>query len=442
VEQWEYVRIFQKAGANLLALINDILDLSKVESGRFELESIGFDLGALLQKIIEMMDSPAQDRGLQLILEILPGVPLGLIGDPNRLRQILVNLIGNALKFTSRGSVTLRVEPDPAGAAGWLRFSVVDTGIGIATDKTEMIFDRFTQADSSTTREYGGTGLGLAISKGLVELMGGRMGCTSEKGKGSTFFLEAPFDLYKVTEASASAQPVNLAIPPAEAARKHPVFRVLIAEDSEDNLVLIKAYLKDYGFELDVAENGKVAVEKVVSSHPQLVLMDVQMPVMDGLQATRAIRKWEQRIHAHPMPIFALTAHATGDAVARSREAGCTEHLTKPIKKAVLLEAIFRHISGQIGVTPPGRVESLAPNYLAQVRRDVARILGAVDAKDCILPRQLGQHFKRTGENYGFPEITRTGAMLELAAMASNEDEIRSQILALSTYLDRVEVAV
>ncbi len=192
-EQRGYVEIFQKAGANLLALINDSLDLAKVESGRFELESIGFDLRALLEKIIEMMTSRAQDRGLQLTLEISPEVPSGLVGDPNRLRQILLNLVGNALKFTERGSVTLRVELDPGEAPGWLRFSVIDTGIGIAAEKSEMIFDRFTQADSSTTRQYGGTGLGLAISKGLAELMGGRLGCVSELGKGSTFYLAEPF---------------------------------------------------------------------------------------------------------------------------------------------------------------------------------------------------------------------------------------------------------
>ena len=184
---------FKKSGANLLHLLNDILDLSKVESGHSELESIGFDLRALLEKGIEMMAPRAHDRGLQLNLEVLPDVPLGLVGDPNRLQQILVNLIGNAVKFTERGSVTLRVEREPGSVSEGepvcsLRFSVVDTGIGIAADKTEMIFDRFTQADSSTTRKYGGSGLGLAISKGLAELMGGRVGCTNEIGKGSTFF--------------------------------------------------------------------------------------------------------------------------------------------------------------------------------------------------------------------------------------------------------------
>jgi CheY-like chemotaxis protein len=413
------------------------------------LESIGFNLGGLLKKIIELMVSRAQDRGLDLILEVLPGVPLGLAGDPNRLRQILINLIGNALKFTERGSVTLRVEPDPAGGAGWLRFNITDTGIGIAADKTEMIFESFTQADSSTTRKYGGTGLGLAISKGLVELMGGRIGCTSQVDKGSTFFLTAPFEIRKEMETSEVVEPAAIAIPPAAPAGPQPVTRILIAEDSEYNLVLIKAYLGDCGFELDVAENGKIAVEKVISGRPHLVLMDLQMPVMDGLQATRAIRQWEAKTNAHPIPILALTAHAGGEGVARSLEAGCMEHLTKPIKKAALLEAISRHISGKIRITPPQGIEGLVPKYLANVRRDMNEILASVDSKhspelaqDCGIARRLGHQFKGSGEGYGFPEITRTGAAVEVAAIASNEDEIRSQILALATYLDRVEIIV
>jgi PAS domain S-box-containing protein len=441
-EQRDYVRIFQKAGANLLDLINDILDLSKVESGHFELEAIGFDLGGLLEKIIEMMVSRAQDRGLRLTLEILPGVPSGLVGDPKRLRQILINLIGNALKFTERGSVTLCVEPDPGGAAGWLRFSVVDTGIGIAADKTEMIFGRFTQADSSTTRKYGGTGLGLAISKGLVELMGGRIGCTSEVGKGSTFFLTAPFEIRGEMEIQESAEPAAPATPPVELAGPRPISRILIVEDSEDNIVLMNAYLKDCGFELDFAENGKIAVEKAKSGKPDLVLMDVQMPVMDGLEATRAIRQWEARTHAHPIPILALTAHAAEEEIGKSLAAGCTEHLTKPIKKATLLEAISRHIGGKIRSTPPKDIEGLVPHYLENVRRDMHEVLADLDSKDCKIALRVGHHFKGSGESYGFPEITRAGAAVELAAMAANEDEIRSQILALAVFLDHVEVVV
>jgi PAS domain S-box-containing protein len=441
-EQRDYVRVFQKAGANLLDLINDLLDLSKVESGHVELESIGFDLRALLEKVVEMMASRAHDRGLQLTLDVLPGVPKGLVGDPNRLRQILINLIGNALKFTGQGCVTLRVEPDPEGAAGRLRFNVVDTGIGIAADKTNMIFERFTQADSSTTRKYGGTGLGLAISKGLVELMGGRIGCTSELGKGSTFFLTAPFEIQEGIETPEVAEPAAIATPAVKSAGQQPAARILIAEDSEYNLVLIRAYLKDCNVELDFAENGKIAVEKVKSRSPQLVLMDLQMPVMDGLEATRAIRHWEAETHVRPTPILALTAHAEGEGAGRSLEAGCTEHLTKPIKKATLLQAISRHIGGKIRITPPEGIEGLVPTYLANVRRDMDVILAGAGSKDCEPARRLGHQFKGSGEGYGFPEITRAGAAVELAAMASNEDEIRSQILALASFLDRVEIVV
>ena len=441
-EQRGYVEIFQKAGANLLALINDILDLAKVESGRFELESIDFDVRALLEKIIEMMVSRAQDRGLQLALEIMPDVPSGLVGDPNRLRQILLNLIGNALKFTEQGSVTVRVERDPGGNPGWLRFSVIDTGIGIAADKSEMIFDRFTQADSSTTRQYGGTGLGLAISKGFVELMGGKLGCISEVGKGSTFYLAAPFVIRNEVATLEGAALEAAAIPPRKTARQKGTSRVLLAEDSEHNVLLIRAYLKNSGIELEVAENGKIAVEKVISDWPDLILMDLQMPVMDGLEATRAIRQAEARTGARPIPILALTADAGQEAVSRSLFAGCSEHLSKPIKRTTLLEAIARHIHGIIRITPPEGIEGLVPNYLASIRRDMATMMTAIAEQDCEIAGRLGHQFKGTGHGYGFPEIAQAGTAIELAARSANEGEIRRQILSLAAYLDRVEVVV
>jgi PAS domain S-box-containing protein len=359
-EQRNYVQVFQKSGANLLHLINDILDLSKVESGHLELESIGFDLRDLLEKVIEMMSSRALDRNLQLALEVLPGVPSGLVGDPNRLRQIVTNLVGNALKFTERGSVTLCVGPDPGGPDGWVRFSVIDTGIGIAADKTELIFDRFTQADSSTTRKYGGTGLGLAISRGLVELMGGSIGCTSEIGAGSTFFLTVPFQIRKDEESSKIHEPAAIAAPPIGPEGPQPVARILVVEDSEFNVVLVKAYLKHSGYDLDFAENGQIGVEKTMSWNPDLVLMDLLMPVMDGLEATRAVRQWEAKTHSPRRPILALTAHATGEGSGGSLEAGCNEHLTKPIKKATLLEAISRHLGERIR-TPPKEIEESIP---------------------------------------------------------------------------------
>jgi CheY-like chemotaxis protein len=305
----------------------------------------------------------------------------------------------------------------------------------------EMIFESFTQADSSTTRKYGGTGLGLSISKGLVELMGGRIGCISEVGKGSSFFFTAPFETYQEKESTEFTEPAAVAIQRARPA-ENSTTRVLIVEDCEENLILTKAYLEDCGFELDFAENGQIAVERAISWNPHVVLMDLQMPVMDGLQATRAIRQWEAETDAHRMPILALTAHAAEEEIKRSLEAGCTEHLTKPIKRATLLEAISRHIAGTIRIVPPAGFEDLVPGYLASVRRDMDTILAGVDSKDCKAAGLLGHHLKGSGEGYGFPEITRTGAALELAAITADQNEIRAQVRGLAAYLDRVEVVV
>jgi two-component system, cell cycle sensor histidine kinase PleC len=352
LEQQDYVAICQRGGATLLNLINNILDLSKVESGRFELDLTDFDLGAMLEKTTEMMLPRARSSGLRFTCEILPGVPLQLTGDSGRLRQILLNLIGNALKFTAKGSVVVRVEWDGLdGEAGALRFSVIDTGIGIAPEKTELIFSSFTQADSSTTRNYGGTGLGLSICKGMVDLMGGRIGCYSEVGIGSTFYFTAPFGL-RLKRRSPSTARIDLPHQIKTARTIHPLpekpmpTRILIVEDCEDNLLLVQAYLKGHGFDLHVAENGKVAVEKVIGGVFDIVLMDMQMPVMDGCSATSAIRVWEGENRRRPLPILALTANTLKEDVEKCMAAGCTAFLSKPICQADLLDAISRHKLG------------------------------------------------------------------------------------------------
>jgi len=237
------------------------------------------------------------------------------------------------------------------------------------------------------------------------------------------------------------AEPTAIDISPAPVGQQ-PVARVLLVEDIDYNVVLITAYLKDCGFELDFAKNGKIAVEKVMSDQPHLVLMDMQMPVMDGLEATRRIRRWEAETSKHPVPILALTAHAGDEEVAKSLEAGCTEHLTKPIRKASLLEAIWRHIdSGEIRTSPVQGIQVLVPDHLGNLRNVKNEVLTRVDSKDCNIAHQFGQALKCSGEDYGFPEIILTEAAVELAAMEANEEEIRSQILTLALYLDRMETA-
>ncbi|HET8580381.1 MAG TPA: response regulator, partial [Nitrospiraceae bacterium] len=456
---------------------NDILDLSKVEAGHLELEAIDFDLNDLIGKAAEILSSRANAKGLELICHLSPDVPCYLVGDPKRLHQILVNLIGNAIKFTERGEVVLRVEKDHLSKEpGMLRFSVADTGIGIPADKLETIFEQFTQAYQSIARKYGGTGLGLAISKHLVELMGGRIWAESVLGEGSKFYFTARLGiqpepkwhrplstqdlaglktlvvddkatnrlilremltdwdalvtevqsgqeaLAELEQAQEAGKPYKLVLvdclmpemdgfevveriklkpsladpivimltsdqwaddiartyelglggylvkpirrpdlfqaiaialgrakglAPAvslAAVKSGPpdprTLKILLVDDSADNRSLIQSYLKNTPYQIDVAENGEISFERFKTRRYDLVIMDVQMPVMDGYAATAAIRQWEKEKGVPPTPIIALTAYPHQEAVDKSRAAGCDAHVTKPIRKAELLKTI------------------------------------------------------------------------------------------------------
>lgn len=356
-EQQKYIMTFRSAGETLLNLINDILDLSRVEVGHYELESIGFDLSNVIEKTCEVMAIRAHEKGVELVCQLMPDVPLELVGDPGRLRQIIINLIGNAIKFTDKGEVLLKVEledrqpPFPTGhdmRECRLLFTIRDTGIGIHPEKMDAIFEWFTQADSSTTRKYGGTGLGLTIAKRFVELMGGRIWVESEVGKGSTFYFTIRFAIQSETTMG-KAKPPNGKSELEEATTAFAdqrALRILLVEDSPDNQLLIQAYLKKTAYLIEIAENGEVAVEKFKSAKYDLVLMDMQMPVMDGYTATRTIRKWEAENRLTPTPVVALTAYALKEDAQKSLDAGCTAHLTKPVKKAILMEAIREYSKG------------------------------------------------------------------------------------------------
>ena len=479
-EQRRYVETLVNNGTALLELINSILDLAKIESGRLSLERIPFDLYDLVEKAAETLAMRAHEKNLELIVRIAPTVRADLIGDSLRLRQILINLIGNAIKFTEAGEVQVTVEPDGApDDPGCLRFSVADTGIGIAPDKLPTLFSAFTQADSSTTRKYGGSGLGLAIVERLVGMMGGRVTTESKPGEGSVFSFTARLDLqtksepprtvpnldgvsvlvvddsanYRkslsevltrcgaaVTQADSGSDALEacttslrdgrrfdalivdarmpalsgfetaermaaLGVPRqtmmmmlctddvnhdisklksigidawllkpvsqsnllasveaavestrsrapaatldkrATAARDnsavlHRPLRILLADDSPDNRLLVQTYLRHTPYHVDEAENGSIAIEKFIANRYDLVLMDIQMPEVDGYSATRAIRRWEQEHNLPRTAILALTASALEENVRSTREAGCDLHVTKPVKKNTLLQAI------------------------------------------------------------------------------------------------------
>jgi PAS domain S-box-containing protein len=445
-EQDKYVQIFRRAGDNLLNLINDILDLSKVEASQLELERTGFALGDHLEKVMEMLAARAQEKGLTLHCDIDEGVETDRVGDPTRLRQVLLNLLGNAIKFTEAGTVSLRVSTDgDAAVPTALRFTVTDTGIGIAREKLSRVFERFTQADSSTTRRFGGSGLGLTISRRLVELMGGRIWVESQVGKGSTFAFAAPFEIWAAAN-RAEAAPVG-----AGPAAPLPPLRILLAEDSPDNCTITFAYLSDTPYRLDIAETGAIACEMFAAGDYDLVLMDRQMPVMDGLTATRRIRAWELANNRPLTPIVALTASALMGDREMCLAAGCTAFLTKPIKQDVLLQAILAHAriappptsAASAAAPQPSRAARMiaerAPAYLQTCRQHVIAMSDALDRADFETVTILGHGMRGSGGAYGFPAITDIGAALEQAADRSDPKASRKWVAELTGCLDRLE---
>jgi CheY-like chemotaxis protein len=365
---------------------------------------------------------------------------------------VLLNLMGNAIKFTEAGEVALRVTNDAdSSVPRALRFAISDTGIGIPAAKVGAVFERFTQADSSMTRRYGGSGLGLTISKRLVELMGGSISVKSTVGEGSVFSFAVPLPIWA---RAAQEGAVSLGAGPEAPL---PPLHILLVEDSPDNRAITVAYLQDTPYRIDIAENGAIACEKFGAKDYDLVLMDRQMPVMDGLAATRAIREWEQANHKSPTPIIALTAAALKGDREMCLAAGCTAYLTKPIKQEVLLWAIREQCAnreppspgssttvgeplGRIQMRPNPKVADLIPGFLQNRRQDVIAITRALDLDDFGPVESLGHGMKGAGGSWGFPGITDIGAALEQAGGRADREASRKWVIELSSYLDRVEI--
>ena len=329
VDQRRYATLLKDASKSLLAIVNDVLDLSKIEAGKLELEAIPLSPLQVAESALAIVAPQATVKGLKLDFVGSSDAPAWVSGDPTRLRQVLLNLLSNAVKFTERGRVTLSMQAASGVRGHRLRFAVTDTGIGIDPDRQHLLFQSFSQIDSATTRRYGGTGLGLAISKRLVEAMGGAIGVESALGQGSTFWLEVELP---------AAAPV--AEPPATAPAAKRRARVLVAEDVKANQALLGALLRIGGHEVAFANDGAEAVRAVQANTYDLVLMDMEMPEMDGLAATRAIRALNG--HARGIPIVALTANVMAEDVARCRAVGMDDHLTKPIDRAALLATVER----------------------------------------------------------------------------------------------------
>ena len=342
-EQRELVETIHSSGSSLLTILNDILDFSKIDEGRIELEQEPFSVAQCIADVTGLLAIRAGEKHLQLISSIDPGVPEPIRGDSTRLRQILSNLVANAVKFASDGEVSIAVHGRPQGAGNFeLEVQVRDTGIGIPADKLDTLFDAFTQADASTTRLYGGTGLGLSISRLLVELMGGRIWVESEQGVGSTFSFTVVLELVSGSPTSAVAQPQP---PASEAAPDRGAISVLLAEDNPVNQQVALKMLARLGYRAELAVNGLDAVRAAEQNHFDLIFMDVQMPQMDGLEATKRIRDLATPTRPY---IVALTANAMVEDTDIYLGAGMDAHLPKPMKLESLRSALRQFEAGRV----------------------------------------------------------------------------------------------
>ncbi len=594
-QQKRYVELFRAAGENLLSLLNDILDISKVEAGKLDIESSGFDLCHEVGKTCSVMAMRAHEKRLELISNVRKDVPVWVVGDSSRLCQVLANLIGNAIKFTERGEIVVDVTNEGTHKDGDkeivdVLFKVTDTGIGIPEDKQKIIFDDFTQADASTTREYGGTGLGLAISKKLIEKMGGTIELASKEGQGSSFSFKLSFQflpeiegeeqeplpivdlngvkiliiddnktnrlilrtilqdegaevhespcgkngLRMLEEARATTQPFDLLLldgrmpgldgfgvaerlkeqpssekltvmmltsdnqadniercqklgiarylvkpvqrpalleniakalwdqdlPPAQ---EEPLptptkplgpCRILMAEDSKDNQFLIEAFLEDVPCELDIADNGVLAVEKFIAGDYDVVLMDIQMPRKDGYEASREIRQYEVKTNQPPTPIIALTAHALKEHRQKSLEAGCNDHLTKPVSREALLASLVKHCkmftAPPLQKAPSGNdpqhvvieeyLRSIVPKYLNNVKNDLRLIEEKTKEQDYEQTRILCHSMKGSGGGYGFYVISEIAEEMEEGAKKKEASPIKNGVAKLRDYLDNINI--
>ncbi|MCX7804636.1 MAG: PAS domain S-box protein [Planctomycetota bacterium] len=463
-KQLDYVRTISSCGRALLDIINDILDLSKIEAGRIEIEAVEFDVADVLESAVSAVRASAAAKGLAVAVEIAPGVPAAFVGDPVRVRQVLVNLLGNAVKFTEQGRVSARVAPAPPDIAppGSLLFEVRDTGVGIPEDKQEAIFEAFVQVDGSTTRKFGGTGLGLTICRRLVDLMGGRIWVESRPGAGSTFYFFLPPKTVAaertVTASGESATAEPIASPLAAAGTAHGggadkrmegdtdgimasgshvghgqtgartgQISILVAEDNPVCRALVKTLLRRAGFEdVDEAEDGAEAVEAVRRKRYDVILMDMQMPVMNGYDATKTIRAMPGRAD---IPIVAFTAYAMRDDMEKCLAAGCDDYVPKPIESDRLIAAVR-------GATARSRARSARENSASPELKKIA----VEFAEDFRAGLEGAFAFARRGDTeslaawthrvlgvadtLGFHEIGRLAAELEAAARSGDSAAI------------------
>ncbi|HUE16092.1 MAG TPA: response regulator, partial [Planctomycetaceae bacterium] len=464
-ERIEWLDTIHSSGKHLLALINDILDLSKVDAGKLTVETVACSPGEIINEVCSILRSKAEEKGLRLEAAFDGPMPRTIQSDPTRFRQVLMNVAGNAIKFTPTGHVRLRAWLSrPVAQPPKLVVEISDTGIGIPADKLESIFDPFTQADSSITRQYGGTGLGLAISRRLAEQLGGDITVESELGRGTVFTCQfAVGSLDDVPFVERPDRAVKPDPPPiSKAAPSLRNYRVLVVDDGDTNRKLVRLLLGRAGAQVEQAENGQQAVERALAESFDLVLMDMQMPVMDGYAATRKLRS-----RGLTVPIIAMTANAMKGDDAKCLEAGCSGYLPKPIDQDLLVATVARAI---VGDTQPARVAASSPaaavsvvstpkntvvstlptddpefleiiqQFVERLREQLGAMRNAVTAGNFRELAGLAHWLKGTSGTVGFPAFVEPAQRLERLAREARTEGLLETIVELEKMADQIVV--
>ncbi|MFO7885631.1 MAG: ATP-binding protein [Desulfobacteraceae bacterium] len=457
-EQKKYADILHTSGRSLLHLIDDILDFSKIEANKLVFEHLDFDLKILLQDIESAMTAQAREKGLIFSCSMASDCPARLTGDPERLKQVLINLAGNAVKFTESGEVAVHAAVKNETAKGdMLYFSVRDTGMGIPKDKHVILFDKFSQLDSTTTRQFGGSGLGLAISKKLVEMMGGEIGVESLPGQGSLFWFTAFFEKQlKGSEEKHAADSV-LTIEEARALFAGRRARILLAEDNVINQQVALGILNNFGLAADVAADGKQVLKAMETKSYDLVLMDVQMPEMDGLQAIRHIRSNASQVRSRDIPVIAMTAHAMAGYREKCLNAGMNDYISKPIMPRTLARILDKWLptgekDDNKGVPVFDRkgmldrlmgdedlVDNIVQGFIQDIPRQIETLSQFLEKKDIQGAQRQAHSIKGAAANVGGEALKALALDMEEAGKKGHLDGILKRMDGLQSEFHRLQ---
>jgi len=469
-ERRKHLNTIHSSGQHLLQLINDVLDLSKVELGRVEMERIAMAPHVIAREVIDTLAVKAEDNSIFLDLNIDGPIPERVLGDPTRLRQIITNLVSNAVKFTDKGGVNVCLRMSSVRGEPRLTVDVIDNGIGIAEDKIAIIFGSFVQADSSTTRCYGGTGLGLNISRRLARLMGGDIVVSSVLGEGSTFTATidpGPLDGIRMLEPDEARAAAAEIADQSHVKWQFNAGRVLVVDDGDENRELVQLVLEEAGLEVDQAENGQIGFGMAKETAYDVILMDIQMPVMNGYEATALLRR-----AGVETPIYALTANATKGFEEECLTAGCSGYLTKPVDIDLLLDTLGKLLGGKrnkveaasmVGDSDAGqdsifdtaacasgspiisRLAGNGPRIHATINKFVQRLDGKLDQMDVAWAQRnfselavLAHWLKGSAGMIGFDDFTEPAQNLETLAKAENEDGVETTLLELRELANRL----